>query len=104
MKRKVELHACHDVAASHHPSHDAEIKRINRIAGQVEGIRKMIQQRRYCPEILIQIKAISAAVGTLQGAVLSTHMKHCVQEAFAPRNETDRDKKIAELIKIFTSK
>ncbi len=50
------------MAAHKHPSHDAEIKRLNRIAGQIEGVKKMVDEGRYCPEILSQLRAVRSAV------------------------------------------
>lgn len=88
---------------SKHPCHAAEIKRLNRISGQVDGIKKMIDDRRYCPDILIQIKAACSAMKSLETAILETHLKHCVKRAMESRDDADMDKKIGELMKIFRS-
>ncbi len=52
--------------------------RINRICGQVEGLRKMIEEERYCVDILTQIAAVRSALDALGVSVLSDHVKHCV--------------------------
>lgn len=84
-----------------HPDHSGELHRLNRIAGQVEGIRKMIEENRYCPDILTQIKAVRSALRALEGSVLEAHLKSCVVDAFASTDEQEKQKKIAELKEIF---
>lgn len=91
-------HCEHDKA---HPDHSGELHRLSRIAGQVEGIRKMIEENRYCPDILTQIKAVRSALHALEGSVLEAHLKSCVVEAFASNDEQEKQKKIAELKEIF---
>ena len=62
------------MAVEKHPSHDAEIKRLNRIAGQVEGIKRMIEEGRYCPEILSQLRAVRSAVKGIETEILRRHL------------------------------
>lgn len=81
------------------PSHLKEISRLNRIIGQVEGIKKMIEANRYCPDILIQLKAIRSAVRSVESNILASHLQHCVAQSF--ESEIDREQKIAELKEIF---
>jgi len=83
-----------------HPDHSAEIRRIKRIIGQLEGVEKMILDRRYCIDILNQTKAISSAVHSLETALLEQHLQHCVSDAFAHKNP-QKDKKIKELLDLF---
>jgi DNA-binding FrmR family transcriptional regulator len=78
-----------------HPSHYNEIPRLNRAIGQMEGVRKMIENRRYCPEILLQLKAVRSAVKSIESNILKTHLESCVAGSFEDKNE--RDKKIAEI-------
>ena len=82
-----------------HPSHEAELPRINRIIGQLEGVKKMIDERRYCPEILIQLRAIRSAVRAVEGNILKTHLQHCVVQTFA--SEAEKEAKIEELKQLF---
>ncbi len=86
-----------------HPSHKKQISRINRIAGQLEGVRGMIEDQRYCPEILTQLRAIRSAVKSLEANVLQTHLTSCVTETFSSKKvaKREKDKKIKELIEIF---
>lgn len=82
---------------SHH-NHAAELKRLSRIKGQVEGVERMINDRRYCPEIVQQIKATRAALKSLEASVIEGHMRHCVKEAIASRDAYVVQEKIEEII------
>jgi len=62
--------------------------RINRISGQVEGLRKMIEDDRYCVDILTQIAAVRSALDALGVSLLSDHVKHCVGGGPHPHNES----------------
>ncbi|MDR1453739.1 MAG: metal-sensitive transcriptional regulator [Candidatus Margulisbacteria bacterium] len=78
-----------------HPSHAGQIARLNRISGQLDGVKKMITDRRYCPEILIQLKAVRSALRSVESNILQSHLESCVAESFADRRE--RAKKIEEI-------
>lgn len=80
---------------NHHPSHKHEIPRLNRAIGQLEGIKKMIEEQRYCPEILIQLKAVRSAIKSIEKNILTTHLEHCVAESF--NNKEDAKQKIMEI-------
>lgn len=77
------------------PSHQKELSRLNRISGQLEGVKKMIEDCRYCPEILIQLKAVRSAIKSVESNILKTHLEHCVAHSF--ENEHERDQKIKEI-------
>ena len=79
----------------HNPSHKNEIPRLNRAIGQLEGIKKMINEQRYCPDILIQLKAVRSAVKAVESNILKTHLENCVVESFS--NEAEAKKKILEI-------
>ena len=84
------------------PDHSIEITRINKIIGQLEGVKKMVDDGVYCPEILIQTKAAMSALRSLETTMLERHIGHCVKNAFL-KNE-DTDKKMDELVKIFKTR
>ncbi len=84
---------------NHTPSHLENIPRLNRIAGQIEGIKKMIEDGRYCPEIISQLRAIRSAVKAVESRILQKYLQHCVAQSFT--NDADRDKKIEELKMLF---
>ena len=78
--------------------HSAEIKRLSRIKGQVEGIERMIHEHRYCPDIVQQIKAIRSALKSLEASIVEGHMRNCVKEAIASRDAFVVQEKIEEII------
>ena len=84
-----------------HPDHTKELHRINRISGQVEGVKRMISNREYCPKIITQIQAIRAALKALEAAVLEKHLQTCVKEAWTSNNEKDAKQKMNELMELF---
>lgn len=83
--------------------HFKEIPRLKRIRGQVDGIQRMIEEKRYCVEILQQIKAARSALLALENSVLTTHLESCVSEAFNTQDGNKAAKKIQE-IKEFLSR
>ena len=85
---------------SSHPNHEDKIKRLNRIAGQLKGIIKMIENKKYCVDILQQTRAITAAIKSVEQLILKDHMNACVSSAMKSKNKKDQDKKIDEVIKL----
>ncbi len=85
-----------------HPDHAPELARVRRVKGQVEGIEKMINERRYCPDIIIQIRAAKAALTSLEANIMKTHLKHCVKDALRSRNVLSADEKIQEIVELIS--
>ena len=75
---------------------------MNRIAGQVNGLKRMIEQGRYCIDILTQFKAVERALHSVGEMILDNHLKTCVTEAFKSNDAQDSEEKIAELMKVFS--
>jgi DNA-binding FrmR family transcriptional regulator len=84
-----------------HPDHATELSRLNRVAGQVEGVKRMISERRYCQEILTQLRAIRAALHAIEGNILDTHLGRCVADTFAASSDAEKQKKMAELKELY---
>jgi len=84
----------------HHPAHTKELAKLNRVKGQLEGVMKMITEERYCPDILVQLKAISSSVKAIERSVLQTHMEHCVTDAINSKNIKEVNKKTSELVEL----
>jgi len=76
----------------------ALVKRLHRIEGQVRGIEKMVEEDRYCIDILTQIGAVSTAIESLALEILDDHVKHCVAGALASGDAADAEQKIEELL------
>ena len=75
--------------------------RLRRIAGQVEGIARMIDEERYCVDVLLQIASAQAALGQASKLVLTSHVEACVSEALASGRPTERKQKLDELMEVF---
>jgi DNA-binding FrmR family transcriptional regulator len=89
---------CHE---GPNPCHAADLPRLNRISGQVAGVKKMIEEKRYCPEILTQLRAIRSAVRGLEANILERHLGHCITESLSGGNKDDITKKVEELKELF---
>ncbi len=70
-----------------HPSHKKEVSRINRAIGQLEAVKRMIDEGKYCVDIMSQLRAARNAIKTIELGVLETHMGACVVDACASRDE-----------------
>ena len=77
---------------------DALTKRLHRIEGQVRGIERMVEDDRYCIDILTQISAVSRALDSLAFEVLDNHVNHCVVGALASGDREEADRKRKELL------
>jgi DNA-binding FrmR family transcriptional regulator len=75
-------------------------KRLGRIEGQVRGLSKMVDEDRYCIDIVTQISAVRAALRRVEEEVLRDHVAHCVEHAIASGNKTDQREKITELMAV----
>lgn len=76
-----------------------EFGRLNRVAGQLEGIKKMISENRDCPEILSQLRAVRSAVRAVEANILKTYLQYCVFQSF--KSDEDREKNIEEIRNLF---
>jgi DNA-binding FrmR family transcriptional regulator len=72
-------------------------KRLNRIEGQVRGLVRMIEEDRYCIDIVTQISAVRAALRRAEEEILADHVTHSVEDAIASGNKTAQRRKVAEL-------
>ena len=77
---------------------DALVKRLHRIEGQVRGIERMLEEDRYCIDILTQLSAVTTALDSLAFRILDDHVQHCVAGALASGDEAEADKKSKELL------
>jgi CsoR family transcriptional regulator, copper-sensing transcriptional repressor len=84
-----------------HPSHADELKSLNRICGQLEAIKRMIEERKYCPEILTQLRAARSAIKSVETKILEAHLNTCVEESLSRGNAKDKKAKISELAELF---
>jgi DNA-binding FrmR family transcriptional regulator len=75
-------------------------KRLSRIEGQVRGLSKMVDEDRYCIDLVTQISAVRAALRRVEEEVLRDHVAHCVEHAIASGNKADQRNKITELMEV----
>jgi len=78
----------------------AVLKRLQRIEGQVRGIARMVEDDRYCIDVVTQISAVRAALRRAEEEVLRDHVAHCVEHAIASGDKHDQRRKIAELMDV----
>lgn len=80
---------------------DHIIKRLNKIEGQVRGVAGMIEDKRYCIDILHQVQAVKSALAKVEDLILSDHAASCVEEAIHSGDATQQREKFSELIALF---
>ncbi|MDQ0347404.1 metal-sensitive transcriptional regulator [Ancylobacter vacuolatus] len=83
--------------------HDTRIacqRRLSRIEGQVRGLSRMVEEDRYCIDIVTQVAAVRAALKKVEEEVLRDHLGHCVAHAMASGDADDQRAKVAELIEV----
>ena len=77
------------------------VKRLARIEGQVRGISRMIEEERYCIDILHQLQAIKSALVKVEDAILNDHAATCIETVIASGDESEQRKKFGELVELF---
>jgi DNA-binding FrmR family transcriptional regulator len=84
---------------------DPEVKsktlnRLSRVEGQVRGVARMVEDERYCIDILNQVAAIKAALAKVEGRLLQSHLEHCIEDAIIAGDKKEQRKKAAELVEL----
>ena len=74
--------------------------RLRRIEGQVRGIAGMIEEDRYCIDVLTQLQAVRSALGRVETELLKNHLNHCIEGAIVSGNAAQQRKKASELIEL----
>ena len=75
-------------------------KRLSRIEGQVRGLARMVDEDRYCIDVVTQIAAVRAALARVEEEVLRDHVAHCVEHAIKSGNVAEQRRKVAELMEV----
>jgi DNA-binding FrmR family transcriptional regulator len=83
-----------------HARHTGELQRLRRIEGQVRGLVRMVEDERYCVEILTQLRAVRAALRRVEDSVLREHVEHCVAQAIRSGRPAEQQGKIDELLSV----
>jgi DNA-binding FrmR family transcriptional regulator len=74
------------------------LNRLRRIEGQVRGVARMIEEDRYCIDVMTQLRAVRAALSRVEGELLKGHLDHCIESAIVSGDQTEQRRKAAELI------
>ena len=78
--------------------------RLARIEGQVRGLGRMVDEDRYCIDVVTQLRAVRAALDRAEQEILREHLQHCVSHAFGAGSEKDRQRMIDELIDVLDAR
>jgi DNA-binding FrmR family transcriptional regulator len=81
-----------------HPDHADNLIALKRIEGQIRGVHQMIEEKRYCMDIINQIRAAKSGLSRVESKVLEKHLKSCFKQAL---NKKEMEEKLTELVKIF---
>ena len=83
--------------------HRGQLGRLRKIEGQVRGVQRMIEDDRYCMDVLTQMRAIRRALAKVEEQVLTEHVRSCVTDAVRSGDARDREEKLQELMDVFAS-
>jgi DNA-binding FrmR family transcriptional regulator len=83
-------------------SHESQLTRLRRIHGQVGGLLRMVEERRYCMEILTQLRAARAALSRVEENILREHVEHCVGDAVRSGRAVAVQAKLDELFEVLS--
>ena len=81
-------------------SKTATLTRLGRIEGQVRGLARMVENDRYCIDIVTQIGAVRAALRRVEEEILRDHVAHCIEHAISSGDKSDQRRKVAELMDV----
>jgi len=78
------------------------LRRLNRIEGQVRGLVRMVEDDRYCIDIITQIAAVRTALRRAEEEILKDHVAHCVEHAITSGNKREQRRKVSELMEVLS--
>ncbi len=87
----------------HKTSHKENLNALKRINGQVKGVQRMIEDEKYCIDIVIQIHAAIHALHRVSDKIFIKHIEHCVKDAFLSKSDKKKTEKIDEMMKVIKS-
>lgn len=91
---------CHQTKQRGEEEYKALLNRLSRIEGQVRGIRRMVEQSAYCPDILVQVAAVNAALNAFNRELLASHIRTCVTEDIRAGRQDTVEELVATLQKL----
>src|SRR5713226_3766730 len=78
----------------------ANLKRLRRIEGQIRGLQKMVEEDRYCADIIVQIASVQEALRSVGRALMKNHLHHCAAQAIRHGNEDEASAMYDELLEL----
>ena len=100
MEEKKECCHCHKTKERSEKEYKDMINRLNRIEGQIRGIRGMVENEAYCPDILVQSAAVTAAMNAFNRELLANHIRTCVADDIRAGNDEVVDELLKTLQKL----
>lgn len=97
---KDQMECCHKTKERSQEEYTRLIHRLNRIEGQIRGIRGMVERSAYCPDILVQSAAVTAAINAFNKELLASHIRTCVARDIREGNDETIDELVATLQKL----
>lgn len=82
------------------PDHENNLVALRRIEGQVRGVQRMVEDRKYCIDILNQIYAVKGALVRVEERILKKHFQHCITDAIEGSSKKEKQKKLDEILKL----
>jgi len=82
--------------------HTEVLSYLRKIEGQVRGIQKMIEEKKYCINILTQLHAIVGAIGNVEGKILRKHFENCIVSAFRGNSKKGKEEKMEEILSLIS--
>jgi DNA-binding FrmR family transcriptional regulator len=83
-----------------HQNQPKLLNRLHRIEGQVRGVARMVEEERYCIDVLTQLQAIRAALARVESEMLKAHLDHCIETAIVSGDVDEQRQKASELIQL----
>lgn len=81
-------------------THEAQLEFLKKIEGQIRGIQKMIQEKRYCVDIITQVNSVIGALHRVENEIFKKHIDGCVMNALKGKSEVEKQKKINEVVEL----
>lgn len=83
-------------------THEEQLQYLKKIEGQVRGIQKMIEEKRYCVDIMFQIHSIIGALYRVEDQIFKRHIEHCVISTLRGKSESEKQKKLNEITELIS--
>ena len=83
-------------------THEEQMQFLKKIEGQIRGVQKMIEERRYCVDIITQIHSVIGALYRVEGEIFKKHTQGCVITALRGKSEIEKQKKIDEIVELIS--